>query len=284
MSEVDNGTPAPADNAPPTPEPAPAAPPNPEPSTPSFMDSLPEEIRNDPSIQKFGGTENPGQEIAKSYINAQQLIGRDKIPMPVTEEDWTETYTRLGRPETPDDYQIKTPDGLHEKTVSAEDSKWLSELGHKIGLNNEQMQGLWEGMAEQASNHLTNEDTTLAANTEAMVETLKSDWGSNYDANVKISQAALVEFGSEDFFKMLDDTGLGNDPQLAKTFFEIGKSMMEDGKLKDLDSAGPSLVDIDASISKLMAHKAYGDVSHPEHKSIVAQVTELFRAKEGAHG
>ena len=37
--------------------------------------------------------------VARSYINAEQLIGRDKIPIPKTPEEWDATYKRLGKPD-----------------------------------------------------------------------------------------------------------------------------------------------------------------------------------------
>jgi hypothetical protein len=275
MSEVDNGTPTPdVDNGTPTPPAAtpPATPPAPD---GQWFDGFADEVKNDPSVQKFGSSE----ELAKSYINAQKLIGRDKIPMPVTDDDWADTWNRLGRPEDVGGYDIKKPEDMHPETVSPDDVDWLMNAAHKAGLNNEQAQSLFNDLAERANGVLNNRDASAEASRNEIVETLQNEWGTGYDANVKIAQTAIVEFADENFLQMLDDTGLGDNPELAKTFFNIGKYMMEDGKLKDLDSPGPSGADIDATISSLMAHKAYGDTSHPEHKTMVNKVTELFRAK-----
>ena len=70
-----------------------------------FLQMIPEELRQDPSLTPIKNVEN----LARSYVNAQKLIGADKIPMPVnpTDEDLDRIYDRLGRPESPDGYEIQ---------------------------------------------------------------------------------------------------------------------------------------------------------------------------------
>ena len=56
-----------------------------EPTPPArdWKANLPEDIRNDTSLAPIKDIEG----LAKSYVNAQKLIGRDKIPMPKDEND-----------------------------------------------------------------------------------------------------------------------------------------------------------------------------------------------------
>ena len=66
----------------------------------SWKDSISEEFRKDPSIEKF--TEIDA--LAKSYINATRMIGTDKVAIPnknFTEDQWNEFYDKVGRPEPP---------------------------------------------------------------------------------------------------------------------------------------------------------------------------------------
>ena len=76
----------------------PAATPTAQPA-PSWKDSISEEYRKDPNIEKF----TEADALAKSYINAVKMIGQDKIVIPTknsTQETWDEAYTKLGRPES----------------------------------------------------------------------------------------------------------------------------------------------------------------------------------------
>ena len=62
----------------------------------SFRDSLPEDLRNNPSLKNF----NDVGGLAKSYVHAQRMIGADKIALPnqnSTDEDWANVYNKLGR-------------------------------------------------------------------------------------------------------------------------------------------------------------------------------------------
>jgi len=73
--------------------------------TSSWKDSISEEYRADPSIEKF--TEIDA--LAKSYINATKMIGQDKIVIPTknsSQEAWDEAYAKLGRPESADKYAL----------------------------------------------------------------------------------------------------------------------------------------------------------------------------------
>jgi hypothetical protein len=95
-----------------TPTPTPTATPvavrgadTPAPQT-SWKDSISEDYRNDPNIEKF--TEIDA--LAKSYINATKMIGQDKVVIPnnnSTEDQWNEVYEKLGRPESADKYSLE---------------------------------------------------------------------------------------------------------------------------------------------------------------------------------
>ena len=70
----------------------------------SFIEMIPEELREHPSLSPIKDVGN----LARSYVNAQRLIGSDKIPLPKnpTDEDLDNIYSKLGRPETPEGYEL----------------------------------------------------------------------------------------------------------------------------------------------------------------------------------
>ena len=77
------------------------------PAEASWRDSLPDDIKDNASLSKFSDVST----LAKSYINAEQMIGKDKFVVPsqsASEEEWAEVYAKLGRPEAADQYQIDT--------------------------------------------------------------------------------------------------------------------------------------------------------------------------------
>lgn len=52
--------------------------------------------------------------------------------------------------------------------------------------------------------------------------------GKNYDTNVKSMQRALARFGSPELKQLLENTGLGNHPALAKFCLQVGQKISED--------------------------------------------------------
>ena len=72
----------------------------------------------------------------------------------------------------------------------------------------------------------------------------------------------VVEFGGEDLTKYLDDTGLGNHPDLIKTFIKMSDAVREDNKATaNLKSSSPT-----------------SGVSTPQEAR--AALRELFKTKE----
>ena len=77
----------------------------------SFIDTLPEDLRGEPSLRNF--TDTAG--LAKSYVHAQKMIGVDKLPLPgksATDEEWNNVYERLGRPNAPTEYDFESVEGI----------------------------------------------------------------------------------------------------------------------------------------------------------------------------
>jgi hypothetical protein len=71
----------------------------------------------------------------------------------------------------------------------------------------------------------------LKQKTEAWVAQAQQDTeigGDAFKQNVELAHRALTKFAPEGFVKMLEQTGLGNHPDLVRTFFRIGKQMSED--------------------------------------------------------
>ena len=81
----------------------------------NWYDSLPQDMREDQNITKFESVEV----LAKSWQHAQKMIGADKIPMPQTDDDWSNVYTRLGRPYEANLYNIEAPEGFDDILVAA---------------------------------------------------------------------------------------------------------------------------------------------------------------------
>ena len=250
--------------------------PAPQPTESSWKESISETYRNDPSIEKF--TEIDA--LAKSYINATRMIGQDKIVVPnknSTEEVWEEAYTKLGRPETPDQYNLK----IESDVVKMDDSaiKSFAEQSHKLGLNNKQAEGIldfyknnMEGIAQQSKI----DTETAQAQSE---QVLRQEWGRDFDAKVKQAGAiAKANINPEVLDMTLSNgTRLGDHPEIIKGFAKIAGMMSEDKMVTTESENVNSNADIETEISSITndINGPYWNKSHPDHDKVVQQVYTL---------
>ena len=242
----------------------------------SWKEAIPEDLRNDPNISKFTELEA----LAKSYVNATRMIGQDKVAVPnnnSTDDQWNEVYDKLGRPESPDKYQLEVKSDVVPLDESA--VKSFAENAHQLGLNNKQAQGIlefyknsMEGSAQQ--NQVDME--TAQANAE---QELRKEWGGNYEANIK--KAGAVAKANMDAnildMQLKDGTRLGDHPSIIKGFANIANLMSED-KLVSTESENVSQgIDYDAEISKIVNDRdgPYWNKAHPDHDKIVQKVFNL---------
>ena len=244
--------------------------------TSSWKDSISEEYRADPSIEKF--TEIDA--LAKSYINATKMIGQDKIVIPTknsSQEAWDEAYAKLGRPESADKYALDAKSDVVPFDETA--IKSFAEQSHKLGLNNKQAQGIlefyknnMEGSAQQAK------IDTETAQSQAEQQ-LRQEWGRDFDGKVKQAGAlAKANINPEVLDMTLSNgTRLGDHPEIIKGFAKIANMMSED-KIVSTESENVNTVaDIETEISAITndTDGPYWNKQHPDHDKVVQQVYTL---------
>ena len=242
----------------------------------SWKDSISEEYRVDPNIEKF--TEIDA--LAKSYINATKMIGQDKIAIPnnnSTDDQWSEVYAKLGRPESADKYALD----IKSEVVNLDEGaiKSFAEQSHKLGLNNKQAQGIlefyknnMEGSAQQAK------IDTETAQSQAEQQ-LRQEWGRDFDGKVKQAGAlAKANINPEVLDMTLSNgTRLGDHPEIIKGFAKIAGMMSED-KIVSTESENVNTVaDIETEISAITndTDGPYWNKQHPDHDKVVQQVYTL---------
>ena len=242
----------------------------------SWKNSISEEFRKDPSIEKF--TEIDA--LAKSYINATRMIGQDKIVIPTknsTQEAWDEAYEKLGRPESPDKYNLKIESDVINMDENA--IKSFAEQSHKLGLNSKQAEGIldfyknnMEGSAQQAKI----DTETAQAQSE---QELRSEWGRDFDAKVQQAGAIAKANINPEVLDMTLSSGirLGDHPEIIKGFSKIANMMSEDKIVSTESENVNSVADIESEISAITNNTdgPYWNKQHPDHDKVVQQVYTL---------
>lgn len=241
-----------------------------------FIESLPDDLKKNPSLQ----TIKTFPDMAKSFVNAQSMIGKDKIIVPnqySTPDEWKGVFSKLGLPENLEKYGLNAPEG---KEVNAD---FLARFKEKAFENNvlpNQAQALFDWYNEFSDGVVkTQSEASQTQKTEAL-DALKKEWGEGFDKQLHTADMALGEFAEPEQLKYMKETGLNKDPQIVKLFAKIGASMLKEGTFKGetVGHLGKTKEEVKSEIDMIMGDlkHPYNDRLHPNHKTAVANMSKLF--------
>lgn len=252
--------------------------PQPETSSNDWRSSLPEDIRDDPSLKPIHNIDG----LAKSYVHSQKMLGADKVVIPgkySEPDEWRQFYHKVGLPEEAKDYDITS--GNEE--VDDEFFKDYKEASYKAGVLPNQAQEMFNWYLDKAKNEVTSQDKEFQEGIESSIRTLKTDWGATYDSKVRAAQAAVNHFGDDKLREYLDSSGIGNDPSLIKVFSKIGETLSDDNFKGQSDSGsyGRTPQQAQLEINEIMANPKhpYFDKNHPNHQKALEDMERLFTYK-----
>ena len=252
-------------------------------SAEDWRSALHEDLRDNPTLSNFKDINS----LAAAHVNLKSHLGRDKIAKPVTSDDWNDVYNFLGRPESPDGYEVKLPDKIPEPIKAQFNDEALGNFrqkAHELGLNSEQASALVAWQAENLSGQFNALQEQQGQSIEEGEKALRKEWGRGYDQNVKFAHKAFEEYGGEELAALMDQSGLGNNPAVLKAFANIAKSTMADKDLVGaVEGAGRVLTPEEAQMEakSIMSNPAYTDRRHPEHAGLVKKVQNLFEVAYG---
>ena len=250
------------------------APPTNDGAPQDWRTSLPEEMRSEKSFEKFKGV----PDLAKSYVEIQKTMG-NAIHMPKPDskpEEWDTFYSKMGRPESPDKYELKLPES---GTVDEGLVKEFRTAAHQSGLQPRQAQGLLDWFNKTQGDRMTAYTKTM----EDGVGKLKGEWGGKFDEKISVASRAVKELGGDELISLLEETGLGNHPTLVKFFAKLGESTMEDKIIVgDTSSDGQETKDaIQMKIAEIMNNPKhpYNDARapHADREAAIREVGNLYK-------
>lgn len=141
-----------------------------------------------------------------------------------------------GAPSAPDELKSEMEAWAKEHKLAPEAAQKAADFAAKYG----------ESLAEKFTNDMVKLRTDWA--TQARAD--KDYGGDNFDKNMAAANAALQQFGSLDLIKVLQDTGLGNHPEMIRLFHNIHKTISQDSVAAAITAS--------ASADKTQAQRMYG--------------------------
>jgi hypothetical protein len=248
----------------------------------SFVDTLPEDVRAEPSLKNF---QDAGQ-LAKSYVHAQRMVGADKISVPTkhaTDEDWNQVFSKLGVPDSPDKYEVKyeLQEGANETPVK----NFISEA-HKLNLLPHQVQGVLNYYSQLEQGAADTQQKDMELNKIENESSLRKEWGLAYDKKMNAANGVFKNFFATDLadVKLQDGTPLGNHPGFVRSLSEMASKFSEDSMGTDQEeSGGITPAEADREIQKILGDQnhPYFLKNHPGHKAAVDEMFKLNNMKFG---
>lgn len=132
------------------------------------------------------------------------------------------------KPAAPIEYKLKTPEG---SLLDAARVEKIVSYSKERGFSNEQAQELLERESDAVSQFAEAQKQQMNKAANDWVEAVKTDkeiGGDGFKQNVALANRLVKRFGSEGFVKTLNETGLGNHPELVRFCTRIAKLMSED--------------------------------------------------------
>ena len=252
----------------------------PKENTVDFKSLIPESFKEEKSLENFNNMED----LLKSYLHAQKMVGADKIPVPnkfATDEDWKEVFSRLGAPKSPEDYKYSFKDD----EVDPNQLKTFNETAHKLGLLPKQAEALvkyYNDLNKGQSEQLETQAVEAQQKTEA---DLKKEFGPQF--NKRLDQAKRLAVGTlgEEFLNntlLKDGSRLGDNIQVIKAFSSLADKLSEDEIVKGEGHDYQTASDIEKQISELTQEgSAYWKNQHPNHTKAVQEVLKLREMLNG---
>jgi hypothetical protein len=152
----------------------------------------------------------------------------DQQPAPAADTSPAEDKPATSEAAPEADYEFAFAEGVEVDPETLGDLKGLSK---DLGLSKEQAQRIADLGAKQAQKWAEAQQAAIAEATSAWVEQVKSDkeiGGDKLAENLATAKRALDKFGTPELRALLDESRLGNHPELIRAFHRIGRAIADD--------------------------------------------------------
>lgn len=191
----------------------------------------------DPDLRRQLDRYNSVEDLTRHNLALRRRLSRAVTPPgdDADEEELIEFRTRMGVPESPNDYLYETPDDLPDYLADAageDEMAEIFEISHGLGLTQAQLSGLLDWRFEQLSGAGARLEGQLASARGESERGLRREWGRDYERNLNLSRRALREFGGDGLVEFLararvDGAQLGNHPEIVKWAASAGRALTE---------------------------------------------------------
>lgn len=191
------------------------------------MSLMTEAATNTEGTPSPAGGEDPNNPAATAAAGGDQNPGEQQQP---GEGDPAATSTATGEGDgkaegAPEKYEFTQPEGqeLNESVLGA-----FSEVAKELNLTQEAAQNILSKVAPVIA---AQQSEAVTAVRTQWVESSRSDkefGGEKLNENLAVAKKAMAQFGTPELAALLEQTGLGDNPEVIRAFYRAGKAISED--------------------------------------------------------
>jgi hypothetical protein len=167
-----------------------------------------------------------GEAVAAASASTQQQDGKGVDTTGTVSGKDGQPPGDTGKPVVPDKYDFKLPEGVQ---MGDKDLGAYSAVARELNLTQDAAQMLLDKMGPViAGRHVE----TLTEAKAQWLESTKVDkeyGGDKLQENLGVAKKALDTFGTPELRTLLNESGLGNHPEIIRAFYRAGKAISEDG-------------------------------------------------------
>jgi len=184
-----------------------------------------------------------GGDVAAAESGGTTALGGEADAPVKTAEELAADAEKAKAAAVPEKYELTAPEGM---TLAAADIDAATPIFKELGLSNEQANKLIPLAAQMAQRiqDKANQEilASVATDRKAWLDTARADpeiGGANWDTTMQVSASALDQLGfpkGSPFRVLLNESGLGNHPEMIRAFAKVGKAIGEDSNFVRAES------------------------------------------------
>lgn len=128
----------------------------------------------------------------------------------------------------PEKYEFAAPEGM---TLEPETTTQFETVARELNLTNEQANKLLPLAGELVKRNVAMQQDAQVKQVQKWLDESKADQeygGDKFDTNVATVRGAVARFATPQLKELMDQTGLGNHPEVVRLFYRIGNAIADD--------------------------------------------------------
>lgn len=181
--------------------------------------------------------EAPEQATAPAGAEQQQAPEATETPESDTATEAPKDEVKAESDGAPEAYEFTIPDGVEfpEEAQSA-----FSEVARELNLSQEAAQQVVDKVAPVMVRTATERLSALRTEWAEQAKADKEMGGDKFDANLGVAKGALERFASPELVALLNESGLGNHPEMVRAWLKVGRAISDDGMVPSKGAPSPA--------------------------------------------